>query len=126
MLKEKKYRIINTCSIDYFIIIMAVVGKFNNSILLMKDKSWKNFFIELSKYVITQNNWDLARYCFLTFKNHIVSTINNNESLTDCFLSEYDSYMNLYNEKQEYKWEKKCIDENSKSKSGYSSSFSLK
>ena len=99
------YRMTNTCTIDYFIIIMAIVGKFNKRVDLITRENWKKLFTELSKYVFTQNNWDLARYCFLTFKNHMASVRNNKDISYDCHGSEYPAYMDIYNEVQIIEWE---------------------
>ena len=83
------YKIISTCSIDYFIIIISIVGKFNKNIATV-DHPWKKLISDLSEYLFTKNSWDLARLSFLVFKNHIKYSFCNNEFLYDCFLSEYD------------------------------------
>ena len=108
---------------------MAIVGKFNQRTETMAQKNWKKLFTDLSNYLFTKNNWDLARYIFLTFKNHLKPTHCNNEIIYDCFLSEYDSFSSMYSEIQKHIWSKRCSDDNCQltgKKSGKSSYFSLK
>ncbi len=64
---------------------------------------------------------------FFTFKQQISSFQNNITDLSniDCFGSEYDGYMDLYNKLQTYKWVKSCSLCNC-IKTGESCSFSLR
>ncbi len=122
-----KYRIINTCSIDYFIIILAAVGKFNKSFNSIINNDLKKLIMELTRYVFMQNNWDLARFSFLNFKKHLKPRNNqNNEIEWNCFLSEYEAYMCVYNEFQLYDWTKTCREKDCRPKTGCSPSFILK
>ena len=45
------HSILNTCTIDYFIIIMATVGKFNKHIKTIADNNLKSFIMDLFNYV---------------------------------------------------------------------------
>ena len=102
---------------------MGFVAKFNKKFESVTRTDWKKLFTDMSNYVFIQNNWDLARLSFLTFKNHSRAVRSNNDISYDCFGSEYDAYMGLYNDMQTFKWEQL---DSASPKSGLSSLFSLK
>jgi hypothetical protein len=129
-MKGIEYRYTNTCTIDYFILFIAIVFNYNNNISNIRiDLNWSNLFNDLKNYIFIKESWDLARYSFLTFKNHIKSQDLKDKSSNicsiNCFGSEYDSYLNIYNELQTYKWTVFCKSCN-RVESGVSCSFSLR
>ena len=104
-----QYRYTNTCSIDYFILFIAIVFNYNKNIVEMKDSKWKTLCESLKNNIFNKNSWDLARYYFLSFERHIKACNQDKNSCSiDCFLSEYDAYMNIYNKLKTYRWEISC------------------
>ncbi len=89
----------------------------------MAESNWKKMFTDLKNYIFVKKSWDLARYTFLTFKQNIIKS--DLKTVIDCFRSEFDGYMALYNCHQIYKWEKSCKICN-RFNTGESCSFSLR
>ena len=107
--------------------MMATIGKINNHIKTLADKNLKSFIMDLYNYVFIKNNWDLARFTFLNFKKHLPFYINRqNETEWNCFLSEYEAYMSIYNVYQGYDWTQICHEKSCRSRSGCSFLFRLR
>jgi hypothetical protein len=114
----------NTCSIDYFLIIIYL--------LYPKYKwfksEWLNVFKNIFEFVL-EENWDLARiewsqYAFAFQQDQFPPKIEN---LWDWKGSEYESFSQVLNSYQEFSWSSTCENQRCKNnKTHTSSSFNLR
>lgn len=105
--KYKTISIRNTCSIDYFLIIIFIV--YNNHRKYFNEEL-VSCFNKIHRF-ITLNYWNFARFEWLNFSEltkHIV--IDNTH---DWFLSEYQSFYSTYGKYQSYSWKFLCSNGNS-------------
>lgn len=92
----------NTCSIDYFLIIIYIICENH---LKELNRALYDCFIKIHSFVKI-NDWNSARLQWLKFsnlQNHIV--FNNTH---DWFLSEYESFYSSYGLFQKYSWKFEC------------------
>ena len=118
-------QITNTCSIDYFLIILAIVNNRKND--TWSDEKWNSEIIDIIVNNVIEKKIDQARLFFIQHFNHIKKIQNNsNRIIYDCFLAEYDSYYKIFEKNQLYEWKTTCTNKLcilSRETRGNSSSF---
>jgi len=103
-----EYKISNTCTIDYFLLVLKIASINNNEFL----KSFDNEIIKNIVNFIDQKNWNFARLLWLQFnKSHFKNF--SNLIYYDCYGSEEDFYGFTFRElSQEFFWKSKCDNTN--------------
>lgn len=96
-------KIINTCSIDYFLIIFAIVNK--DSDYKWFDERWNSLNVRNISANVFTNRWNEACLDFIKNFEHIKPNIKYFEKtiIYDCFLAENDSYYKIFERNQTYK-----------------------
>ena len=107
IMDNKEYFSMNTCSIDYFLIIIFIIRmnhmeQFNQ----LKNIEIGNVFEKIYGH-LSCNDWQMARLAWLEFCPGLKQTIKNN-NVYDWFLSEYEAYFVYYRCNQFYSWTSKC------------------
>ncbi|CAF0977548.1 unnamed protein product [Brachionus calyciflorus] len=110
-LNDKKISISNTCSIDYFLLIISYLW-FNNSYYsTLKTKERGNSLyddFEITSNYITDGEWMEARLEWVKRIN-LKPKSANNEIFYDCMLSVFDSFYLEYSEIQQFSWNEKML-----------------
>lgn len=99
------YYIINTCSIDYFLLIIFLLYDKNDQNKSIFDDT---FIMDIIQY-ISLNDWNIARLKWIEY-NQIPKKIicQKNNIVYNCFLSEYESFYKTISTFQSFTWFCKC------------------
>ncbi|CAF0992528.1 unnamed protein product [Brachionus calyciflorus] len=106
---EKNISIVNTCSIDYFLLIIGYLS-YNNKYFLRENNKQNNIlelFINISAK-ITNGNWMEARLEWIHKINLKPKNVNN-ISIYNCMLSVFDSFYLDYSFVQQFYWFERCL-----------------
>ena len=104
---KKKYNSINTCSIDYFLIIIYLLIESSNNLGIF-EKNSGNCFFKIYAF-IAENDWHMARYEWFKFCPSL--KIIQKGLKFNWFMSEFDSYLRAFQKYQTYYWEENCDNE---------------
>ena len=109
-LKEKNLSIINTCSIDYFLLTISYFW-FNNKYFIdfntvEREQSLINIIEKISDY-IKNGEWMKARLEWVERLN-LKPLSTEKDCVYDCMLSVFDSFYFEYSEIQQYSWHENC------------------
>jgi hypothetical protein len=108
------YMFINTCSINYFILVLYVISEknalFKRRVELGNNLDDFEIFLRNLNTQISSNNWNLSRLNWLESNDRLIKkkSISAKSYLYDCLTSEYEAYSATYLKLQEFKWCKKC------------------
>ena len=102
-----EYYAVNTCSIDYFLIIIYIIRlnhieNFNQ----IKNIEIGKVFERIYNY-LSLNDWQKARIVWLEYCIGLEKIIKKN-NVYDWFLSEYESFFVYFRSNQFYSWISKC------------------
>ncbi len=119
VMDEIAYTILNTCTIDYFLLVVFFLGKnskgFENEIHLKTNKNFKYNFFKIWHDIylkIQNNNWNMARLIWAQFNKFPEFKLNEETGIkVDYFGSLYQAYMKMYYEVQEFNYYYKCPDD---------------
>ena len=101
---KHKFKCYNTCSIDYFLIIVYLLVESTCELGKFEEKSG-NLFLKIFAF-LSDNDWNMARNEWFNFcpdLKHIQKKSNFN-----WFLSEFDSFFRYFRIYQTYNWESYC------------------
>lgn len=107
---------INTCTIDYFLVLIATIAN-NNKYFQEKINNLekKNEFTEVSKKIsceMFKNDWNSARYTWLQFNEFPIAKIFGNHYHYDFFSTEFLVFVGKLQKYQEYFWTSNCENPN--------------
>ncbi len=130
---KKQFTFLNTCSIDYFILVCYIISRKFEYCLHEKEKKtpFDHLLIEFGKSIGSKNNWDEARLSWLNFNNNNIkkSQTNENKFLYNCLTDEFTAYYSSYSFYQQFRWFNSCPNSNclnNKNPLCYSNAFILK
>ena len=106
MIDNREYHSLNTCSIDYFLIIIYIIRMNHiDKVKLLKDDISRLF--ESIFTFLSFNEWQNARLAWLEYCPSLERTIKR-KNVYNWFLSEYEAYFSDYRNNQLYSWKTKC------------------
>jgi hypothetical protein len=105
-LNNKNYNQINTCSIDYFLIVMHITTTFFRENLTLISPELRICFNNISNFLLS-NNWTMARQEWIKLNPNLEKFILN-DNCYNWFLSEYNSFVSYYNYYQRYTYTINC------------------
>ena len=119
---------INTCSIDYFLIIASIIQINHASSLMKLDLKLAQCFERIKK-ALSLNNWSNARNAWLNYSN--IKLHNSTDNIIDWFTSGYEAFYFNYSSFQRFRWTINCDRRSkplckNKNRNENSSSFILK
>lgn len=121
----QNYEIINTCSIDYFLIVISYIFFYNQNIESLKTND-KNDLIKILDEIsdkIRNNRMDEARFIWVKK----IGLKQSNENQFNCMLSIFDAFYSDYSQIQTFSWYEKCQNKDcKKNRNKYHSSHLFK
>ena len=103
---KKNFFSLNTCSIDYFLMIIFIIQtNHTEKTKLLKDDI-RNLF-ETIYALLSCNEWQKARITWLEYCPSLERSIKK-KNVYNWFLSEYEAYFFNYRNNQFYSWITKC------------------
>ena len=105
-IKKTKHVTENTCSIDYFLLIVSCLYQ-NNVFFNQSENSLSHVFRQINMH-IKKKKWNLARLEWLKVISSVVISKRKDRIIYNFFGSEYDAFYATYSKLQEYKWKSEC------------------
>ena len=103
---NKEYFSVNTCSIDYFLIIIYIICSNHMDLVSLLKNEISTVFEKI--YVnLSSNEWQKARLAWVEYCPELRVVIQKN-NVFDWFLSEYEAFFVYYRSNQFYTWISKC------------------
>jgi hypothetical protein len=113
VVNNNKTIFINTCSIDYFLVVCYIISRrLLTHLKLNKKTFFDNFLIDSYNYITVDNNFNLVRNAWLNYNKGIVSQRKeDNVYVFNCLSDEFASYYSSYSKFQKFQWNSTCPNE---------------